>query len=96
MLNFEGFNSFDWDEGNIGKNWRKHKVSDLECEQVFFNQPLLVFPDSQHSEQEERFYVLGHTDNGRRLFLVFTIRGDKIRVISARDMTKKERRFYPA
>lgn len=95
MLNFERFNSFDWDEGNIAKNWRKHKVSDLECEQIFFNQPLLVFPDSQHSEHEERFYVLGRSDKGRRLFLVFTIRGDKIRVISARDMSKKERNFYP-
>lgn len=95
MLNFEQFIGFDWDDSNLKKNWKKHRVSHLECEQVFFNQPLLVFPDTQHSDQEERFYVLGRTDRGRRLFVVFTPRGNKIRVISAREMTKKERSFYP-
>ena len=62
---------------------------------MFFNRPLLVFADTEHSEDEERFYVLGRTDRGRRLFVVFTPRGNKIRVISARDMTKQERSFYP-
>ncbi len=95
MLNFEEFIGFDWDDSNLKKNWKKHKVSHLECEQVFFNQPFLVFPDTQHSDEEERFYVLGRTDRGRRLFVVFTPRRDKIRVISAREMTKKERSFYP-
>lgn len=95
MLILEQFVGFDWDEGNRGKNWEKHRVSDSECEQVFFNQPLLVFPDVEHSEEEQRYYVLGRTDRGRRLFVVFTPRQGKVRVISARDMTKRERAFYP-
>jgi uncharacterized DUF497 family protein len=62
---------------------------------IFFNQPLFVFLDTEHSEEEQRYYVLGRTDRGRRMFVVFTPRGDKIRVISAREMTKRERAFYP-
>ncbi len=81
---------FDWDDGNAEKNWAKHRVSAAECEQVFFNHPLLAFPDLIHSEGEERFYILGQTNAGRRLFLVFTVRADLIRVISARGMTRKE------
>ncbi len=96
MLILEQFSGFDWDEGNQGKNWQKHRVSDLECEEVFFNQPLIAFHDIEHSEEEERYYVLGRTDRGRRLFVVITPRGDKLRVISARDMTKRERAYYPA
>jgi len=91
----DSFVGFDWDDGNRGKNWRKHRVSDTECEQVFFNEPLLVALDDDHSESEARYYVLGRTDAGRRLFLFFAPRQDRIRVISARNMTKRERRFYP-
>jgi uncharacterized DUF497 family protein len=59
VLIFEQFIGFDWDEGNRGKNWDNHRVSDSECEQVFFNQPFLVFPDEEHSEEEQRaFYPL--------------------------------------
>lgn len=65
-----------------------------ECEQVSFSRPLLVVPDLAHSDKERRLYVLGQTDAARRLFLVFTIRGTLIRVISARDMSRKERRVY--
>jgi uncharacterized DUF497 family protein len=95
MLTLEQFTGFDWDDGNQGKNWEKHGVTDSECEQVFFNQPLFVFLDTEHSEEEQRYYVLGRTDRGRRVFVVFTPRGDKIRIISAREMTKRERAFYP-
>jgi uncharacterized DUF497 family protein len=95
VFTLDRFTGFDWDEGNRGKNWEKHQVSDSECEQVFFNQPLLLFPDVEHSEEEQRYYVLGRTDRGRRLFVVLTPRGDMIRIISARDMTKRERAFYP-
>ena len=95
MLTLEQFTGFDWDTGNQGKNWEKHGVTDSECEQVFFNQPLFVYADTEHSEEEQRYYVLGRTDRRRRLFVVFTPRGDKIRVISAREMTKSERAFYP-
>ncbi|MFH1672165.1 MAG: BrnT family toxin [Pseudomonadota bacterium] len=85
---------FDWDEGNFLKNWEKHSVTASECEQIFFNHPLVTVTDKKHSEKESRFYVLGHTDSGRLLFLVFTVRGTLIRVISARDMSRKERKAY--
>lgn len=85
---------FDWDAGNLQKNWLKHDVSPFECEQVFFNQPLVVAQDEKHSKTEIRYYVLGQTDASRRLFLVFTMRGKKIRIISARDMNRKERIIY--
>ena len=85
---------FEWDKGNIDKNWIKHKVSSSECEQIFFNRPLLIQDDLLHSESEERYYALGKTDIIRFLFVVFTIRNNLIRVISARDMSRKERRIY--
>lgn len=85
---------FDWDEHNSQKIWEKHKVTPWECEQIFFNQPLIVLEDIDHSQREERFYALGRTDRGRRLYAVFTLRGKMIRVITARDMSRKERRVY--
>ena len=85
---------FEWDQGNIEKNWEKHKVSYLEAEEVFFNQPLLVQEDEIHSKFEPRYYVLGRTNDERHLFIVFTIRRNKIRVISARNMGRKERGIY--
>ena len=85
---------FEWDKGNIDKNWIKHKVSFSECEQIFFNRPLLIQDDILHSESEERYYALGKTDINRFLFVVFTIRNNIIRVISTRDMSRKERRMY--
>jgi len=85
---------FDWDDGNRDKNWVKHRVSDSECEEVFFNRPLIRRHDLSHSGEESRFRALGKTDSGRRLFVAFTMRGKLLRVISARDMTRRERRFY--
>ena len=87
---------FEWDEHNAEKILLKHQVESSECEQAFFNQPLIVAPDIEHSASEERYFALGHTNVGRRLFIVFTIRDKLIRVISARDMSRKERRFYEA
>lgn len=91
LQNFEGF---DWDDGNFTKNSQKHNVTSNECEQIFFNQPIIVSEDVKHSQNEPRYYVLGQTDLGRMLFLVFTPRGNLIRVISARDMNKCERGVY--
>ena len=91
---FSQVKGFEWDQGNISKNWEKHKVTHLECEEIFFNEPLIVQQDKTHSTSEERYFALGKTDRGRVLFVVFTIRGDRIRVISARDASKKERRYY--
>ncbi len=85
---------FQWDQHNSLKNWERHQVSVPECEGVFFNIPLIVQEDPKHSQREPRFYCLGQTDAGRPLFMVFTIRGTLIRVISAREMSRKEREVY--
>jgi uncharacterized DUF497 family protein len=85
---------FDWDEGNSVKNWIKHQVSRAECEEIFFNDPLIAAPDKRHSGAEARYYVLGQTDEGRRLFVVVTIRDKLIRVISARNMSRREEKEY--
>ncbi len=85
---------FDWDDGNATKNWTRHRVSAAECEQVFFNAPLLVATDDTHSGQEPRLFALGQTDAARRLFVAFTLRGALLRPISARDMSRRERTAY--
>jgi len=85
---------FDWDEANAGKNWELHRVAPKEAEDVFFNEPLLVRSDVRHSGREKRYYALGQTGSGRFLFVAFTIRGPLIRVISARDMNRRERDAY--
>lgn len=84
---------FEWDAGNAEKNWLRHRVSPAECEQVFFNRPL-VYEDDFHSQEEVRYYALGQSDAGRLLFLVYTLRDERVRVISARDMTRRERKEY--
>ncbi len=94
MIDFSTVTGFDWDDGNRDKNWDKHQVSNGECEEVFFNLPLLLKPDPAHSQAEDRYYVFGQTNAGQRLFVSFTIRGENIRVISARNMSKRERNFY--
>jgi len=95
MIDFTQITGFDWDDGNRRKN-DKHGVTAAEAEQVFFNDPLLVLTDSVHSRSEPRYHALGKTDSGRRLHITFTLRLDnsKIRVISARDMHRKERGIY--
>ena len=85
---------FEWDEQNATKNWLKHRISPFESEQIFFNIPLVVADDKKHSDKEKRFYALGHTNEGRMLFVVFTVRAELIRVISARDMSRKEKEVY--
>lgn len=85
---------FDWDEGNIDKNWHKHHVSWWECEEIFFNRPRPVFEDTRHSSREERFYMLGQTNAGRWLFVSFTVRNELVRPISFRDMNARERKSY--
>jgi hypothetical protein len=90
----ENCTGFQWDEGNSEKSWRRHKATQAKCEQVFFNLPLVVSEDWEHSGEESRFYALGLTDAGRPLFVVYTLRGELIRVISARDMMRRERKRY--
>jgi uncharacterized DUF497 family protein len=85
---------FQWDEGNSDKNWYLHQVTNSECEELFFNLPLIVAPDLRHTQTEKRYYALGRTDTNRWLFIAFTIRENLIRVISARDMNEKETKKY--
>jgi uncharacterized DUF497 family protein len=91
---FKNCTGFDWDKGNAEKNWERHHVTRVECEQVFFNSPVIVGNDEKHSGVEKRWFLLGKTDVNRLLFEVFTLRNNLIRVISARDMSKKERSVY--
>ena len=87
---------FEWDDGNARKSSDKHSVSQAEAEQVLFNEPLLIVEDPRHSAHEPRFHALGRTDDGRPLHVTFTLRAaaTRIRVISARDMGRKERARY--
>lgn len=85
---------FDWDKGNIDKNWKKHKVHYKEIEEIFLNTPIKIYQDNKHSQIEERFTALGITDQNKRLYVTFAIRANKIKVISARDQDIKERREY--
>ncbi|NJL08082.1 MAG: BrnT family toxin [Bacteroidales bacterium] len=96
MPDLDQISGFDWDDGNARKSADKHDVSMAEAEQVFFNEPLLVVDDPKHSTAEPRFHALGRTDRGRRLHITFTVRagGTRIRVISARDMSRRERTIY--
>lgn len=85
---------FQWDSGNASKIWERHNVTPVECEELFFSRSLVVEDDPKHSQDEVRYYALGQTEASRYLFLVFTLRGRLIRVISARDMNRKERELY--
>lgn len=90
----ENCEGFEWDDGNSNKNFYLHGVTDGECEDLFFNLPLIITTDKAHSTNEKRFFALGRTDANRRLFIAFIVRNKLIRVISARDMTKSETRKY--
>jgi uncharacterized DUF497 family protein len=93
VIDWDQIEGFDWDAGNARKSTDKHGVSQVEAEQIFFNEPLLVAADTGHSVDEERFHGLGHTEEGRLLHVTFTLRAGRslIRVISARPMHRKER-----
>ena len=96
MINLREIVGFNWDSGNFRKSANKHDVSQSEAEQLFFNVPLLLLPDGKHSQKEARYHALGKTDTARQLHVTFTLRsgGTLIRVISARDMHRKERMIY--
>lgn len=85
---------FDWDQGNAKKSLMKHGITAQEAEEIFFNQPLLVAETRKHQAAEQRFFALGKTHRGKRLFVVFTVRHSKIRPISCRPMSRKERSVY--
>lgn len=85
---------FDWDEGNIAKNWEVHGVTPEEAEDLFFHDPFVLRSDVAHSTREKRYLALGQTGKGRRLFVAFTVRRKLIRVISVRDMSRREVEEY--
>ena len=93
MFSLDIITGFDWNFGNEKKN-AKHGVFPSEAEQVFLNEPVIILDDPKHSDIEQRYHALGQTGDGRLLHITFTIRGDKIRVISAGDMHRKERLIY--
>ncbi len=85
---------FEWDGANQDKNWQKHKVNHSEAEEVFFDDRKKLYPDPIHSKNESRKIIIGKTKKDRVLFIVFTIRRQKVRVISARDLNKREEGLY--
>ncbi len=93
-MNLDEVAGFDWDEANVLKNWEKHKVKHTEAEEVFENKPRIVTKDAKHSLRETRYQILGVTNEKRELSVIFTFRDKKVRVISARDMNRKEKAKY--
>jgi len=96
MTDWNQISGFDWDAGNHRKSSDKHSINQFEAEQVFFNHPLLVLTDIKHSQNENRYHALGKSNDSRLLHITFTLRfaDTLIRVISARDMHRKERIIY--
>ena len=96
MIDLEQIVGFEWDDGNSRKSADKHAVSQADAEGVFFNDPLILVEDRRHSDNEQRFNALGKIGQNRLLHVTFTLRhnGTMIRVISARDMHRRERRYY--
>jgi uncharacterized DUF497 family protein len=93
-MNLDEVAGFDWDEANVLKNWEKHKVKYTEAEEVFVNEPKIFFSDPIHSVKETRYGLYGRTNEGLLLSIAFTVRNSKVRIVSARDMSKREGRFY--
>ena len=93
-LDLNKIEGFEWDEGNVNKSWNKHKVYYKEAEEIFFDKNLTISQDIKHSKVEDRFQCLGKTNNNRLLFISFTLRRGRIRVVSARPASRKERNKY--
>jgi uncharacterized protein len=96
MIDWQRIIGFQWDDGNARKSVEKHGVGQAEAEQIFLHEPLLIASDQRHSTNETRLHALGQTDEGRLLHITFTLREDEtqIRIVSARDMSRKERSNY--
>lgn len=94
MLNLNKIKEFEWDSGNLDKSYKKHGITPKEAEESFLDEHLLLLNDSKHSKSEKRFIALGRTTEDKLLFAAFTIRNNKIRIISVRLANKKERREY--
>lgn len=86
--------SFEWDEGNLDKSYKKHDITPKEAEEIFVSEELYVLPDIKHSQKEKRFIALGKSQGDKLLFAVFTIRKARVRIISVRRMHQKEIKKY--
>jgi uncharacterized DUF497 family protein len=91
---FPDVEGFEWDEGNASKNWARHSITQTEAEQIFVNRPVVITGDMAHSGTEVRHFAFGRTNGGRLMTVVFTMRGRRLRVISARPMSRRERKGY--
>ena len=96
MLDLSQIAGFDWDDGNSLKSTERHLVSQAEAEQAFADTRLIIADDVKHSQAEPRYHAMGRTIDGRLLHVTFTLRQSRtrIRVISARNMNRKERAIY--
>lgn len=94
MIDLKKIIEFEWDEGNLDKSYEKHGITPKEAEEVFLDENLSIQRDIRHQEIEERSIAIGATAEGTILFIVFTFRKNKVRVISARRANKKERKLY--
>jgi uncharacterized protein len=94
MFDLRNIVGFEWDKGNLEKSYKKHRISPNKAEEVFLDKNILILKDVEHSKQEDRFEAIGEIIEGKILFLAFTFRKDKIRIISARTANEKERRLY--
>lgn len=93
MSLLDGVTGFEWNEANIA-HIARHNVAPEEAEEVFFDADNALDEDIKHSTVEKRFIIIGKTQKGRLLYQIFTRRGNKIRVISSRDINKKEVNLY--
>ncbi|MEK7161333.1 MAG: BrnT family toxin [Patescibacteria group bacterium] len=91
---FKKLQGFLWDTGNINKNWAKHRITNREAEEIFFDKHYMILNDKLHSGKELRYNIIGLTENGKLLSVAFTIRHYLVRVISTRPAGKRERNIY--
>lgn len=94
MVGISKLTGFEWDKGNLDKNYKKHGITQREAEELFIDPGVVLLDDVRHSQKEKRFTAIGKTTSKKVLFAVFTIRKDRIRIISARLANKRERRKY--
>lgn len=94
MVDLKKITGFEWDHGNLDKSYQKHGITPKEAEEVFLDKDIMILEDEKHSETENRFSAIGKSIEETILFLSFTLRKHKIRIISVRKGNKKERRLY--
>lgn len=94
MIDLSRLKSFEWDKGNLDKSYKKHGITPKEAEELFIDPDVILLDDIRHSQKEERFAAIGKITSGKVIFTVFTVRKDRIRIVSTRAANQKERRKY--